>query len=435
MAESYKIYISSTYEDLKEQRQAALEVVRSQGQIVVAMEDYPATEQRPVDKCCEDVGNCDIFIGIYGYRYGHIPKGHKKSITHLEYEAAGEAGIPRLIFIIGDKCPWPEEKKDKNRKLINEFRKLLFESHVTTPISKITDLPNKILKSLIEVLSELKDPQAKFLKFLPYLSNRSTQEEELEEIISQCHDCLHQKPLVCIIHGDEHECHCSFVEKMQKYILPEKLILPGHRDSIGRLGINWPGTHSLAKNRFKRIQLKLFRELTGSYKDDYNTLVEALNARIAPLILNFSLNTADWQDNDPELIYRWFDFWNRLPDLAYGKKLFLFLCIKYRNTDNMPYLTARNYKKRNEKARKFLSQIDFNKYPKLHILKFTELAAIKYEELDEWVDKYAARFYEADQLLYQIEQFYKMRGITSLCMVVLVERLRELCRKTRLPCL
>ena len=37
-----------------------------------------------------------------GASYGHVPEGHEKSITEMEYERAVERGIPRLIFLMGD---------------------------------------------------------------------------------------------------------------------------------------------------------------------------------------------------------------------------------------------------------------------------------------------------------------------------------------------
>ena len=57
------------------------------------MEDYVASPQQPVDKCMQDVKNCDAYVGIFGWKYGFIPEGYDKSITHLEYETARKAGL------------------------------------------------------------------------------------------------------------------------------------------------------------------------------------------------------------------------------------------------------------------------------------------------------------------------------------------------------
>jgi len=54
------IYLSSTYEDLKDYREVVYKALRKSGYNVIAMEDYVSTDQRPVDKCLKDVAGTDI---------------------------------------------------------------------------------------------------------------------------------------------------------------------------------------------------------------------------------------------------------------------------------------------------------------------------------------------------------------------------------------
>jgi serine/threonine-protein kinase len=90
-----------------------------------------------VDKCLQDVRGSDAYVGIFAWRYGFIPEGYDKSITHLEYEAAQKAGIPCLLFILDDNAPWPvkyvttgEERnkidnlrdKLKNQRIVSFFK-------------------------------------------------------------------------------------------------------------------------------------------------------------------------------------------------------------------------------------------------------------------------------------------------------------------------
>jgi hypothetical protein len=97
-----RIYVSSTYEDLKAFREAAYRVLRQLGHDVVAMEDYVAADARPLQKCLDDVTGCDAYVGLIGFRYGFVPNEDNpagKSITELEYRAAERQGKPRLVFI------------------------------------------------------------------------------------------------------------------------------------------------------------------------------------------------------------------------------------------------------------------------------------------------------------------------------------------------
>src|ERR1035437_11113253 len=66
-------YISSTYKDLKEYRDAVYKALRKIRYDVVCMEYYVATDERNVEKCCAHPSGCDIYIGIFSRRYGYIP--------------------------------------------------------------------------------------------------------------------------------------------------------------------------------------------------------------------------------------------------------------------------------------------------------------------------------------------------------------------------
>ena len=97
-----RIYVSSTYEDLKAFRETAYRVLRQLGHDVVAMEDYVAADARPLQKCLADVASCDAYVGLIGFRYGYVPTDDNpegKSITELEYRASEKQGKPRLVFI------------------------------------------------------------------------------------------------------------------------------------------------------------------------------------------------------------------------------------------------------------------------------------------------------------------------------------------------
>src|SRR5215470_2996944 len=96
-----KIYVSSTYTDLKNYREAVYGILRKLRHDVIAMEDYVATDERPLQKCLQDVSGCNLYVGIFAWRYGYIPpldNPEQQSITELEYRQAGAVKIPRLLF-------------------------------------------------------------------------------------------------------------------------------------------------------------------------------------------------------------------------------------------------------------------------------------------------------------------------------------------------
>src|SRR5215471_16254977 len=104
-----RIYISSTFSDLKDYREAVIQSLWQLDHNVAAMEKYTAADQRPLDKCLEDVAACDVYIGIFAWRYGYIPEKdnpEQKSITELEYRKAGETKKERLIFLLAQEAKW-----------------------------------------------------------------------------------------------------------------------------------------------------------------------------------------------------------------------------------------------------------------------------------------------------------------------------------------
>lgn len=102
-----RVYVSSTFADLQDYRQAARHILQQYGHQDVAMETYGADERRPLEKCLDDVASCDVYVGILAWRYGYVPDGQPESITVLEYRQAKALDKPCLIFLLADDAPWP----------------------------------------------------------------------------------------------------------------------------------------------------------------------------------------------------------------------------------------------------------------------------------------------------------------------------------------
>src|SRR6266481_6301606 len=119
-----RIYVSSTFEDLRLHRASAIRVLRQLGHEVVSMEDYVAESSIPVDKVVADVKTCDVYVVLVAWRYGYIPEMSRitvdvsgaikgtTSITEYEYLAAVEANVKRLAFLLHERAPWPPHLMD-----------------------------------------------------------------------------------------------------------------------------------------------------------------------------------------------------------------------------------------------------------------------------------------------------------------------------------
>jgi len=144
-------FVSSTYTDLVEHRRAVSERIRQVGAVDVAMEHLGARNERPKNECIRLVRQeTDIFIGIYAHRYGTVPVGETKSITELEYDAATEAGIKRLIYVVDDNVPWMKRFMDQGTPAgrLEDFKAALKMVHVVKYFTNKDDLAASVAADL-----------------------------------------------------------------------------------------------------------------------------------------------------------------------------------------------------------------------------------------------------------------------------------------------
>jgi Domain of unknown function (DUF4062) len=129
-----RIYLSSTYEDLRPFRDAVTQTLRRMQHEVVAMEAMTASDRRPVAECLADVERCALYIGVLARRRGFVPEeGNGRAITELEYEHA-RGKMERLMFLLSPSVAWPSEFIDPPEDgpgTISAFRKRVQEAHVT----------------------------------------------------------------------------------------------------------------------------------------------------------------------------------------------------------------------------------------------------------------------------------------------------------------
>ncbi len=145
-----KIYVSSTYSDLVEYRERVYDVLRKMRYDVIAMEDYVATDERPLDKCLDDVASCDLYVGIFAWRYGYVPPGQERAITELECRQAGESGLERLIFLLDEDAPWLRSRMEKGvgGERIEALRGELMAAHVVQFFDSPEELAEQVAASV-----------------------------------------------------------------------------------------------------------------------------------------------------------------------------------------------------------------------------------------------------------------------------------------------
>lgn len=96
-----KIFLSSTFTDLKDERQAVTDAIRGLTDYeVIGMEGFGAQSCPALDTCLKEVQKADIYIGLLSDKYGSIHEESGKSYTELEYDHF--SGGTKLIFLKND---------------------------------------------------------------------------------------------------------------------------------------------------------------------------------------------------------------------------------------------------------------------------------------------------------------------------------------------
>ncbi|WP_440221760.1 DUF4062 domain-containing protein [Dokdonella sp. MW10] len=90
--------MSSTYDDLKEERSQVIKAILEMGHIPVGMEMFSAADEEQWKIITRQIDETDYYVVIIGSRYGSITNGI--SYTEKEYDYAVARGIPALGFIV-----------------------------------------------------------------------------------------------------------------------------------------------------------------------------------------------------------------------------------------------------------------------------------------------------------------------------------------------
>jgi hypothetical protein len=141
-----KVYVSATFRDLQECRAAVQLALRRLRVDDVAMESYVAEDRRPLERCLADVSECDVYVGIFAWRYGFIPAGYHKSITELEYRQALDDKKPCLIFLLDEDAPWRRAYVDRgaDAERIEALRAELADRHTCSIFKNPADLAARV---------------------------------------------------------------------------------------------------------------------------------------------------------------------------------------------------------------------------------------------------------------------------------------------------
>lgn len=95
-----QVFVSSTYDDLRNERQAAVEAILTAGHIPAGMELFTSGDESQMEVINQWIDESDVYLLILGGRYGSIEPKTGKSYIHLEYEYALDREKPLFACVI-----------------------------------------------------------------------------------------------------------------------------------------------------------------------------------------------------------------------------------------------------------------------------------------------------------------------------------------------
>jgi len=152
---SVRVFVSSTYEDLRDYRDAVLDAIHKLEGLACAMEYSSALPGTPKDECLKRVERSNVYVGVFGMRRDTEDADTGKSLTQLEYERASDLGLARLIYIIDETHPIPPKYVDTGPSAdqLVEFKESLLERHLVRFFTTPDNLAAHVVLGLLPYLA------------------------------------------------------------------------------------------------------------------------------------------------------------------------------------------------------------------------------------------------------------------------------------------
>lgn len=225
MEKKYQVFVSSTYEDLIEERKAVIEALLQMNCFPVGMEYFNAADDSQWDVITSLIDECDYYVLIIAGKYGSIDASTGKSYTQKEYEYAVSKNVPVISFVYKNidklESGKVEQDKEKSLKLKNfkeEISKKLWQAWETKDglASAVVLSLNKLIKS---------KPRTGWVRYVSLSAEANKQilalKEENESLRVKIKQAEDEDPngIEDLQQGDDNfECIMSYYYGKRKYI-------------------------------------------------------------------------------------------------------------------------------------------------------------------------------------------------------------------------
>lgn len=156
----YQVFVSSTYEDLKEERKEVTQAILECDCFPAGMELFPASNRSQWDIIKKVIDESDFYLVVIAGRYGSMgidDSGAKVSYTEMEFDYAMKNGKPILALIHEDIDQLPSSKTEKNANKIRKLKKFYEKACAGRVIKKWNNkdnLKSAVLSAIVDLKEE-----------------------------------------------------------------------------------------------------------------------------------------------------------------------------------------------------------------------------------------------------------------------------------------
>lgn len=154
MNKRYQVFVSSTYADLKDERQHVIQALMEMDCIPAGMELFPAADEEQWEFIKKVIDDCDYYLLIIGGRYGSITEDGV-SYTEKEFDYAVDNGLKVVALIHGKPDDIPFGKSETNQELRSKllsFRDKVMDGRLVKFWEATKELPGLVALSLTKTI-------------------------------------------------------------------------------------------------------------------------------------------------------------------------------------------------------------------------------------------------------------------------------------------
>lgn len=168
MDKRYTVFVSSTYNDMKDERNAVIQAIMRAGHIPLGMEAFGAANASSWKVITKTINAADYYVLLIARRYGSINPEVDLGYTEQEFRYAVEQGVPVLVFLLHEDAAWPGTHTDTEAGAVRRlaaFRDRAKKDRQVEFWTSKEDLPFKVMTSLSNAFND--DPRPGWVRPSP----------------------------------------------------------------------------------------------------------------------------------------------------------------------------------------------------------------------------------------------------------------------------